>query len=140
MDNEKDKKKVKKKNNSKELNVIPFKSKSLKDQKLETEQEIWNKIDCFSRELVSAFKDKTHKESIDHDHCWYIFYFRVMQQMMFQQSYPAFKYYTTSVSRQLLKHHKDFMNSFDEWTSNPKNDEDLFGRRNKIIKKDKTLH
>ena len=74
-----------------------------------------------------AFTDKTHKESIDHDHCYYIFYYRVMQEMMFQMSYPAFKYYTTSVLRQLLKHHKDFMNSFDEWTSNPEDEEDLFG-------------
>ena len=139
MSKKKDKNNGKKGNNSKELNVVPF-TKSLKDQKIETDQEIWNKMDSFSRELVKAFKDKTHKESIDHDHCWYIFYYRVMQEMMFQMSYPAFKFYKTSVSRQLLKHHKDFMSSFDEWTSNPEDEEDLFGRRSKIIKKDKTLH
>ena len=136
MSNKKDKNKGKKGNNSKELNVVPF-TKSLKEQKIETDQEIWNKMDSFSREIVKAFTDKTHKESIDHDHCYYIFYYRVMQEMMFQMSYPAFKYYTTSVSRQLLKHHKDFMSSFDEWTSNPEDSEDFFGRSNK---KDKTLH
>ena len=139
MSKKKDKNNGKKGNDSKELNVVPF-TKSLKDQKIETDQEIWNKMDSFSRELVKAFKDKTHKESIDHDHCWYIFYYRVMQEMMFQMSYPAFQFYKTSVSRQLLKHHKEFMNSFDEWTSNPEDEEDLFGRQSKIIKKDKTLH
>ena len=137
MSNKKDKKKG---NNSKELlNVVPFKTKSLKQQKIETDQEIWEKMDVFSKELVKAFKDRTHKESIDHDHCWYIFYYRVMQEMMFQMSYPAFKFYKTSVSRQLLKHHKDFMSSFDEWTSNSEDEEDCFGR-SKIIKKNKTLH
>ena len=139
MSDEKDKKKGKKKgNNSKELlNVVPFKTKSLKQQKIETDQEIWKKMDVFSKELVKAFKEKTHKESIDHDHCWYIFHYRVMQEMMFQMSYPAFKYYTLSTSRQLIKHHKEFMNSFDEWTNNPEDEEDIFGRSNK---KDKTLH
>ena len=140
MSDKKDKKKGKTSDNSKKLNVIPFKTKSLKEQKIETDQEIWNRMDSFSKELVQAYKLKTQKESIDHDHCWYIFYFRVMQKMMFEMSYPAFKYYTTSVSRQLLKQHKDFMNSFDEWTSNPEDEEDLFGRQSKIIKKDRTLH
>tara|TARA_Y100000590_G_scaffold35466_1_gene38518 strand:+ start:381 stop:800 length:420 start_codon:yes stop_codon:yes gene_type:complete len=139
MSKKKDKNNGKKGNNSKESNVVPF-TKSLKDQKIETDQEIWNKMDSFSRELVKAFKDRTHNESIDHDHCWYIFYYRVMQEMMFQMSWPALQFYKTSVSRQLLKHHKEFMNSFDEWTSNPEDEEDLFGRRSKIIKKDKTLH
>ena len=135
MSNKKDKKKG---NNSKELlNVVPFKTKSLKQQKIDTDQDIWEKMDVFSKELVKAFKEKTHKESIDHDHCWYIFHYRVMQEMMFQMSYPAFKYYTLSTSRQLIKHHKKFMNSFDEWTNNLEDEEDLFGRRNK---KDKTLH
>ena len=138
MSNKKDKKKG---SNSKEfLNVVPFKTKSLKDQKIETEYEIWEKMDLFSRELVKAYKEKTHKESIDHDHCWYIFYYRVMQEMMLSQmSYPAFKYYITSTSRQLLKQHKEFTNSFDEYNSNSEDEEDIFGR-SKIIKKDKTLH
>ena len=138
MSKKKDKNNGKKGNNSKELNVVPF-TKSLKDQKIETDQEIWNKMDSFSKELVKAYRVKTHKESIDHEHSWYIFYYRVMQEMTLHMSYPSFKYYTTSVSRQLLKHHKEFMNSFDEWTSNPEDEEDLFGR-SKIIKKDKTLH
>ena len=139
MSNKKDKKKGKKENNSKELNVIPFKTKSLKAQKIEIEQEIWKKIDSFSLELVEAFKEKTYKESIDPDHCWYLFYYRVKQEMMLKMSYPAFKYYSVSVERQLLRHHKEFMNSLEEWTTNSSDDEDLFGR-SKIIKKDKTLH
>ncbi len=52
MSNEKDKKRGKKGSNPKELNVIPFKTKSLKDQKIETENEIWAKVDSFSKELA----------------------------------------------------------------------------------------
>ena len=140
MSNEKDKKKRPlKENNSKKLNVIPFKNKSLKDQKIETENEIWAKVDSFSKELVLAFKEKATREAISSDYSWYIFYYRVMQSMMLEMSYQKFKYYTNWSSRQLLKHHKDFMNSLDEWNSDPDQEEDLFGRRKKT-NKDKTLH
>ena len=123
----------------KKLNVVPFKIKSLKEQKVETETEIWNKVDSFSKELVNAFKEKATREALSSDDCWYIFYYRLMQTMMFEMSYQAFKYYTNWTSRQLLKHHKDFMNSLDEWTNDPDEEQDLFGRRKKTDKY-KTLH
>ena len=138
MSKEKDKKKGKKGNNSKELNVIPFKIKSLKDQKIETENEIWAKVDSFSKELVKAFKEKAIREAISSDYCWYIFYYRVLQSLMLEMSYPSFKYYTNWTRKQLLSQQKEFMNSLDEWTSNPDDEEDLFGR--KKTNKNKTLH
>ena len=139
MSNKNNKKKGFKGKKSKELNVVPFKIKSLKEQKVETETEIWNKVDSFSKELVNAFKEKATREALSSDECWYIFYYRLMQSMMFEMSYPTFKYYTNWTSRQLLKHHKDFMNSLDEWTNDPDEEQDLFGRRKKTDK-NKTLH
>ena len=139
MSNKNDKKKGFKGKKLKELNVVPFKIKSLKEQKVETETEIWNKVDSFSKELVDAFKEKATREALSSYECWYIFYYRLMQSMMFEMSYPAFKYYTNWTSRQLLKHHKDFMNSLDEWTNDPDEEQDLFGRRKKKDK-NKTLH
>ena len=121
------------------MNVVPFKIKSLKEQKVETESEIWNKVDAFSKELVDAFNEKATREAISSEECWYIFYYRLMQSMMLHMSYPAFKYYTNWTSRQLLKQHKDFMNSLDEWNGNPDDEKDLFGRSRKK-NKDKTLH
>ena len=113
-----------KKNKSK---ILEFKTKSLKEQKIETNQDIWNKMDSYAKELVDAFDEKTNRENIDRDHCLYLFHYRLMQRMMMRMSYPAFKYYTRSVSRQLLEHHKEFMNSLDEWTSDDGHDD--FGRR-----------
>ena len=139
MRNKNDKKKGFKGKKLKELNVVPFKIKSLKEQKVETETEIWNKVDSFSKELVNAFKEKATREALSSDECWYIFYYRLMQSMMFEMSYPTFKYYTNWTSRQLLKHHKDFMNSLDEWTKDPDEEQDLFGRSKKA-NKDKILH
>ena len=131
MDDKKDKKKGNKGNSKEFLNVVPFKTKSLKEQKVETEKEIWEKVDSFSKELVKAFKEKATKEALMSDECWYM--------MMFEMSYPSFKYFTNWTSRQLLKHHKDFMNSLDEWTNDPDEEKDLFGRRKKA-NKNKTLH
>ena len=123
-----------KKNKSK---ILEFKTKSLKEQKIETNQDIWNKMDSYAKELVEAFDEKTNRENIDRDHCLYLFHYRLMQKMMIKMSYPAFKYYTRSVSRQLLEHHKEFMNSLDEWTSDDGHDD--FGRRIEA-NKNKTLH
>ena len=138
MSKEKDKKKPLREKSSKKMNIVPFKIKSLKDQKIETRKEIWERVDTFSKELVDAFKQKATKEALGKDECFYIFYYRVMQSLMLEMSYPKFKYYTTFTKNQLLQHNKDFMNSLDEWTSNQADEEDLFGR--KKINKDKTLH
>jgi hypothetical protein len=134
MSDFKDKKTNKNKSKSK---ILEFKTKSLKEQKIETNQDIWNKMDLYAKELVEAFDEKTNRENIDRDHCLYLFHYRLMQKMMFRMSYPAFKYYTKSVSRQLLEHHKEFMNSLDEWTSDDGQDD--FGRRIEA-NKNKTLH
>ena len=134
MSDFKDKKTNKNKSKSK---ILEFKTKSLKEQKIETNQDIWNKMDLYAKELVEAFDEKTNRENIDRDHCLYLFHYRLMQKMMFKMSYPAFKYYTRSVSRQLLEHHKEFMNSLDEWTSDDGQDD--FGRRIEA-NKNKTLN
>jgi hypothetical protein len=125
-----------KKNKSK---ILEFKIKSLKEQKIETNQDIWNKMDSYAKELVEAFDEKTNRENIDRDHCLYLFHYRLMQKMMIKMSYPAFKYYTRSVSRQLLEHHKEFMNSLDEWISTSDDGQDDFGRRIEA-NKNKTLN
>lgn len=138
MSNEKDKKKPLKGRSSKKTNIIPFKTKSLKEQKIETENEIWERVDAFSKELVKAFKQKATKEALGKDECFYIFYYRVMQSLMLEMSYPKFKYYTTYTKNQLLQNKKDFMNSLDEWNVNQSDEEDLFGRKKK--NKGKTLH
>lgn len=138
MSNEKDKKKPLKGKSSKKTNIIPFKTKSLKEQKIDTENEIWERVDAFSKELVKAFKQKATKEALGKDECFYIFYYRVMQSLMLEMSYPKFKYYTTYTKNQLLQNKKDFMNSLDEWNVNQSDEEDLFGRKKK--NKGKTLH
>ena len=138
MSKEKDKKKPLREKSSKKMNIVPFKTKSLKEQKIETDKEIWERVDTFSKELVHAFKQKATKEAISKDECFYIFYYRVMQTLMLEMSYPAFKFYTNWTKNQLLQHHKNFMNSLDEWTTDQADTEDLFGR--KKTNKDKTLH
>ena len=138
MSKEKDKKKPLREKSSKKMNIVPFKTKSLKEQKIETDKEIWERVDTFSKELVHAFKQKATKEAISKDECFYIFYYRVMQTLMLEMSYPAFKFYTNWTKNQLLQHHKNFMNSLDEWTIDQTDNEDVFGR--KKTNKDKTLH
>ena len=131
-------KKLKKNKSSLDAKVIPFKTKTLKQLKVETNQDIFDKMDAFSKELIQAFRDKTNREGIDRDISLYLFHYRLMQEMMFKMSYPAFKYYTRSVSKQLLDQHKEYMTSLDEWTTDSDGMDD-FGRR-KEADKSKTLN
>ena len=103
MSNEKDKKKPLREKNSKNMNIVPFKTKSLNEQEIETDKEIWQRVDTFSKELVAAFKQKATKEALNKDECFCIFYFRVMQSLMLEMSYPAFKFYTNWTKNQLLE-------------------------------------
>ena len=102
MSNEKDKKKPLKGKSSKKTNIVPFKTKSLKEQKIETRNETWERIDIFAKNLVNAFKQKAAKEALGKDECFYIFYYRVMQSLMLEMSYPKFKYYTTFTKLSLI--------------------------------------
>ena len=45
-------------------NILPFELKSLKKQKVETEREIWMKMENYSKELVEAFREKANKEKL----------------------------------------------------------------------------
>ena len=62
--------------------ILEFKTKSLREQKIETNQDIWNKMDSYAKELVEAFDEKSNRENIDRDHCLYLFHYRLMQKMM----------------------------------------------------------
>ena len=92
-------------------------------------------MENYSKELVEAFREKANKEKIDRDHSWYLFYYYVKQAMMYEMAYTSFKYYTTWVNKQLLKNHKEFMNSFEEWIT--EDNYDNFGR---MINKKETIH
>lgn len=116
-------------------NILPFELKSLKKQKIETEREIWVRMEDYSKELVEAFRIKANKEKIDRDYSWYLFYYYIKQAMMHEMAYASFKYYTTWVNKQLLKKHKLFMNSFDEWIT-----EDNFDDFGRMLNKKETIH
>ena len=63
MSDEKDKKKPLKGKSSKKTNIVPFKTKSLKEQKIETRNEIWERIDIFAKNLVDEFSDDIEEAS-----------------------------------------------------------------------------
>lgn len=129
-------KRVKKKRTPLFTNIVPFKTKSLKEQKIITEREEWNRIDGLAKELTDNFSRAATAASIDRDICWYIFHFRVMQMMVFEMSYICFRQYTKSVLKQILRNHKKLLLTFKEW----RNSEEENLVENKKKDNEKTLH
>ena len=130
------KKRVNKKRAPLFTNIIPFKTKSLKEQKIITEREEWDRIDDLTKELVNNFSRAATAASIDRDDCWYLFHFRVMQKMVFEMSYLNFRQYTKSVLKQILRNHKELLLTFEEW----RNSEEENLVENKKKNNEKTLH
>ena len=52
-------------------------------------------------------------------YCFYVFLFRVLQRMIFQFSYPVYRHYLKSTSKEILNNHKEWLHEFKEWDKAP---------------------
>ena len=96
------------------------------------------KMDNLAKELVENYLMASRKSFLDMGYCFYLFLFRVLQRMVFQFSYPVYRHYLNSTTKQIVNNHKEWLHDFKEWKDAPEEGK-LFGE----IKDDKdndTLH
>ena len=86
--------KINKKNNVKIINFI---TTSKKKKKIQTEKMEINKMDELARELVENYRVASNKSFLNIGYCFYFLLFRVMQMMIFQISFPVYRYYHRSL-------------------------------------------
>ena len=117
--------------------IINFINKSKKNNKIQTEEMEKKKMDSLAKELVENYLRASRKSFLDIGYCFYLFLFRLLQRMIFQFSYPLYKHYLDSTSKEILENHKEWVHEFKEWDE-ASSETKLIGEKNK--NKNETLH
>ena len=126
---------INKKNNAK---VINFVNTAKNKKKIQTEKMEINKMDELARELVENYRIASNKSFLNIGYCFYFLLFRVMQMMIFQISFPMYRYYHRSASKQIIRDHKAWLHEFKEWEEAPTEKKLIGEKRNND--ENETLH
>ena len=135
------KKRIKKKEikrTGKKAEVVNFINKSKDNYKIHTEKMEINKMDDLAKELVETYLKASRKSFLDMGYCFYLFLFRLLQTMIFQFSYPLYRYYLKATTKEILNNHKEWLHEFKEWDEAPKEGK-LIGEKKPDNEND-TLH
>ena len=124
------------KNNKSE--VINFVNTSKNSNKIQTEQMEVKKMDALAQELVENYLRASRKSFLDMGYCFYLFLFRLLQRMVFQFSYPLYRNYLETTSKEILNNHKEWLHEFKEWDEAPTEGK-LIGEKKKDHEND-TIH
>ena len=112
-------KRKKKVNKIEKAKIINFVNRSKKNNQIQTEQMEVRKMDGLAKELVDSYYRSSGKSILDMGYCSYLILFRVLQRMIFHLSYPVYRHYLTSTSKEILENHKQWMHEFKEWDEAP---------------------
>ena len=118
---------INKKNNA---IVINFINTAKKKNKIQTEKMEINKMDELARKLVENYRVASNKSFLNIGYCFYFLLFRVMQMMIFQISFPMYRYYHRSASKQIIRDHKIWLHEYKEWNEAP-TEKKLIGEKGK---------
>ena len=118
--------------------VINFVNISKNSNKIQTEQMEVKKMDVLAKELVENYLKASRRSFLDMGYCFYIFLFRLLQRMIFQFSYPVYRHYLKTTSKEILNNHKEWMHEFKEWDEAPTEGK-LIGEKKKDHEND-TIH
>ena len=126
---------INKKNNAKVINFI---NTAKNKKKIQTEKMEINKMDELAQELVENYRVASNKSFLNIGYCFYFLLFRVMQMMIFQISFPVYRYYHRTASKQIIRDHKVWLHEFKEWDEAP-TEKKLIGEKRKDDESE-TLH
>jgi hypothetical protein len=124
-----------KKNNAE---IINFVKTAKNKKKIQTEKMEINKMDDLAKELVENYRVASNKSFLNIGYCFYFLLFRVMQMMIFQISFPMYRYYHRSASKQIIRDHKAWLHEYKEWDEAP-TEKKLIGEKRKDDESE-TLH
>ena len=112
------KKKIKKQNKE-TAKIINFVNNSKKKNRIQTEQMEKKKIDNITQEIVENFYNISKKSFLDMAYCFYLLLYRVMQRMIFHTSFPIYRHYHRTASKQIIENHKVWLHEYKEWENAP---------------------
>ena len=138
----KDKKKTKRNKNKKiekkNAEIINFINKAKNKNKIQTDQMEKKRLDALAKELVDSYRKAAQKSFLSMPYCLYLFVFRALQSMIINSSFPIYRHYLRSATKQIVEDHKQWLHEFKEWDEAP-SEAKLIGEKKQDNKND-TLH
>jgi len=99
--------------------IIDFVNKSKETNKIQTEQMEMKKMDNLAKDLVDSYFKASRKSFLDMGYCAYLILFRLLQRMIMRLSYPIYRHYLNSTTKQIVNYHKQLLNEYKEWEEAP---------------------
>ena len=75
----------------------------------------WVKMDKLAKDLVDSYFKASRKSFLDMGYCAYLLLFRLLQRMIIHLSYPIYRNYLNSTTKQIVNYHKQWLHEFKEW-------------------------
>ena len=83
---------------------------------------ISGKVDALAKELVDVYYKSAKTSFFSIGYCFYLFIFRVLQSMIAQTSFPLYRHWYRTASKEVLENYDDWMKEYKDWDGTSIND------------------
>ena len=100
--------------------VIPFKKNN-------------NHIVELAKELVDVYFKSSKQSFLSIGYCFYVFIFRALQKLIANTSFPLYRYWYRTASKEVLENYDEWMKEYKDWDGTSINDK-VEGKKNHKMK------
>ena len=103
------------KKNKKTGKIINFIKKLKKDKKIVTNKDEYNRLDNLAKELVDVYFKSSKQSFFSIGYCFYVFIFRALQKLIANTSFPLYRYWYRTASKEILENYNLWMDEYKNW-------------------------
>ena len=103
------------KKNKKTGKIINFVKKLKKDKKIVTNKDEHNRLDNLAKELVDVYFKSSKQSFFSIGYCFYVFIFRALQKLIANTSFPLYRYWYRTASKEILENYNLWMDEYKNW-------------------------
>ncbi len=95
--------------------IINFIKKLKKDKKIVTNKDEYNRLDNLAKELVDVYFKSSKQSFFSIGYCFYVFIFRALQKLIANTSFPLYRYWYRTASKEILENYNLWMDEYKNW-------------------------
>ena len=108
-------------------------NRSKQNKKIQTDRDEFERLDALAKELVDVYYKSAKTSFFSIGYCFYLFIFRVLQSMIAQTSFPLYRYWYRTASKEVLENYDEWMKEYKDWDGTSINDK-VEGKTNHKMK------
>ena len=95
--------------------IINFINKLKKNKKIITNKDEYNRLDNLAKELVDVYFKSSKESFFSIGYCFYILIFRVLQKLIANTSFPLYRYWYRTASKEILENYNLWIEEYKNW-------------------------